>query len=190
MPVAPDHYAEGPEALVVSLALRGDRTAFSELVRRRQSWIRNLMRRCCGDATLAEDLSQQVFVQAWRKMRQLKDPARFGGWIKRLAVNVWLQHQRKADPLAKADEIEQARGLRGDATAVEMDLDRALARLPSSARTCIILSYYVRMTHPEIAEATGLKPGTVKSHIRRGAERLRELLSAYAESDGDAERAV
>ena len=46
MPAAPGHYAEGPEALVVSLASKGDRDAFAELVRRRQSWIRNLMRRC------------------------------------------------------------------------------------------------------------------------------------------------
>lgn len=89
MPAAPGHYAEGPEALAVSLASKGDRVAFSELVRRRQSWIRNLMRRCCGDANLADDLSQQAFMQAWRKIRQLKDVDKFGSWLKQMAINEW-----------------------------------------------------------------------------------------------------
>lgn len=56
MPAAASYYADGTEALVVSLAVRGDRDAFTELVRRRQSWIRNLLRRCCGNGTLADDL--------------------------------------------------------------------------------------------------------------------------------------
>jgi len=103
MPVSAGHYAEGPEALVVSLAIKGDRDAFAELVRRRQAWIRTLMRRCCGDLSLADDLSQQVFMQAWRKIRQLKDATRFGGWIKRLAINEWLQYSRKNDPLGFTD---------------------------------------------------------------------------------------
>jgi RNA polymerase sigma-70 factor (ECF subfamily) len=60
-----------------------------------------------------------------------------------------------------------------------MDLDRALASLSDTVRLCIILSYHERMTHGEIAEFAGLPLGTVKSHIRRGTERLRQQLSAY-----------
>ena len=59
-------YAQAPESLVVGLARTGDRDAFAELVRRRQAWIRNLMRRLSGDAALADDLAQQTFLQAWR----------------------------------------------------------------------------------------------------------------------------
>ncbi len=182
MPVSAGHYAEGPEALVVSLAIKGDRDAFAELVRRRQTWIRTLMRRCCGDLSLADDLSQQVFMQAWRKIRQLKDATRFGGWIKRLAINEWLQYSRKNDPLGFTDGDEALPESRADTTSVAMDLDRAMATLPGPVSLCIALSYHERLSHPEIEALTGIPIGTAKSHIRRGTARLRELLSAYDES--------
>ena len=182
MPVSAGHYAEGPEVLVVSLAIKGDRDAFAELVRRRQAWIRTLMRRCCGDLSLADDLSQQVFMQAWRKIRQLKDATLFGGWIKRLAINEWLQYSRKNDPLGFTDGDEALPESRADTTSVAMDLDRAMATLPGPVSLCIALSYHERLSHPEIEALTGIPIGTVKSHIRRGTARLRELLSAYDES--------
>lgn len=182
MPVSAGHYADGPEVLVVSLAIKGDRDAFAELVRRRQAWIRTLMRRCCGDLSLADDLSQQVFMQAWRKIRQLKDEARFGSWIKRLAINEWLQYSRRNDPLGFTDSDEALPEPRADTTSVAMDLDRAMATLPGPVSLCIALSYHERLSHPEIESMTGIPIGTVKSHIRRGSARLRELLSAYDES--------
>jgi RNA polymerase sigma-70 factor (ECF subfamily) len=181
MPATPQHYAEGPEALIVSLAARGDRDAYTELVRRRQSWIRNFMRRCCGDDALADDLAQQVFLQTWRKVRQLRDPTRFGSWLKRVAVNEWIQHQRKDDPLWHAKDEAELQAAPPDATAVAMDLDRALAALPASMRLCVVLSYHERLSHREIAELTGMQLGTVKTNIRRGSKRLRELLSDYGE---------
>ena len=179
---APGHYAEGPESLIVSLASKGDRDAFAELVRRRQTWIRNLMRRCCGDTSLADDLSQQVFLRAWRKIRQLKDPHRFGSWLKRLAINEWLQSRRKKDVLLGAQSEEEVTLTQHDKTSVVLDLDRAMGLLPSPVSLCIVLSYYERMSNGEIAKLTDIPLGTVKSHIRRGGQRLRELLSAYDES--------
>ena len=179
MPAVPGHYAEGPEALIVSMASNGDRLAFEELVCRRQSWIRNLLRRCSNDEALADDLSQQVFMKAWRKIRQVKEPERFGPWLKRLAINEWLQHRRKGDALRNAGGEEQIVAAKVDKTSVAMDLDRALATLPEDVSLCVVLSYNDRMTHAEIAELTNMQLGTVKSHIRRGSEKLRQMLSAY-----------
>ena len=68
------------EAVVIALAMGGDRSAFSELVWRRQSWLRNLLRRLCRDPALADDLAQQVFLKAWRSLPQLKSVGAFGGW--------------------------------------------------------------------------------------------------------------
>jgi RNA polymerase sigma-70 factor (ECF subfamily) len=67
-------------------------------------------------------------------------------------------------------------------TSIAMDLDSAMALLPGPASLCIALSYHERMTHEEISNMTGMQLGTVKSHIRRGSKRLRELLSAYDET--------
>lgn len=181
MALSPEHYSQSQEALLVSLARTGDRDAFQELVRRRQSWIRNLMRRCSRDISMADDLAQQVFLQAWRTIRRLQQPDRFAAWLKRIAINVWLQQKRRNDPLRQAIQHDEPLPAQRETPAVEMDLDCALATLPDPVRLCIVLSYHERMTHPEIAELTKLPPGTIKSHIRRGTHRLQELLSAYTE---------
>lgn len=176
----PEDDAGVPEVLLVGLAQRGDRTAFAELVNQRQGWIRNLMRRCSGDIVLAEDLAQQVFLQAWKKIRGLQRPSRFGAWLKRLAINTWLQHVRRNDPTSHAQDIEDIVHAQKDPTGIAIDLDHALATLPNDVRLCIILSYHEGMTHGEIAEFTQLPPGTIKSHIRRGTKRLKDILAAYS----------
>ncbi len=174
-------YALHSEPLVVRLAGRGDRHAFEELVRRRQSWVRNLMRRMSRDGALADDLAQQVFIRVWRTIAQLQHPMRFPGWLKRVSVNVWLQHQRKTDVLAAREALDDHEERKDDTAGAAVDIDHALALLPATVRLCIVLSYHAEMSHAEIAEATSLPLGTVKSHIRRGTERLQSLLSAYAD---------
>jgi RNA polymerase sigma-70 factor (ECF subfamily) len=182
--LAQDYYSRSPESIVVRLARNGDRQAFSELVSRRQAWIRNLMRRSCGSVTLADDLSQQVFLRAWRALPQLQDPARFAPWLKRLTINVWLQHARRNDPVRDADELRDETARTDDDARIAMDLDAALAMLAHDARLCIVLAYHEGMTHDEIASLTDIPLGTVKSHIRRGTLRLREQLAAYTGETG------
>jgi RNA polymerase sigma-70 factor (ECF subfamily) len=165
----------------VRLAGRGDHQAFEELVRRRQSWIRNLMRHLSGDSMVADDLAQQVFLQTWRKIKQLKQPDRFPGWLKRTAINTWLQHVRRNDPLDFSATIDDAERASHESTGAAIDIDNALAMLPDAVRLCIVLSYHERMSHAEIAEVTALPLGTVKSHIRRGTERLKSSLSDYSD---------
>jgi RNA polymerase sigma-70 factor (ECF subfamily) len=182
MPATPGYYARGPEPLIVSLAARGDRDAFTELVRRRQPWLRNLMRRFSGDPVLADDLSQRVFLKAWRSIRRVKHPERFGAWLKKAAVNEWIDHQRKHGHVHEDDADQSLPPAPEAKTAEAIDLDSALATLPDPLRLCVVLSYHERLSHSEIAELTGLPAGTIKSHIRRGSQKLRELLSAYGES--------
>ena len=182
MPATPGYYAKGPEALIVSLAARGDRDAFTDLVRRRQPWLRNLMRRCSGDSTLADDLAQRVFLKAWRNIRRLKQPDRFVAWLKKTAINEWIDQQRKHGQFHEDEFDDRLLPAPDVATAEAIDLDTALATLPDAVRLCIVLSYHERLSHKEIAELTGLPAGTIKSHIRRGSRKLREVLSAYGES--------
>ena len=165
------------EATVVALAMGGDVEAFTELVRRRQSALRNLLRRLSHDPALADDLTQVTFLKAWRALPRLRSVGAFGAWLRRLAVNSWLEHARSAprtEPLEDGDQ-PAATGSPG----MEIDLDRALARLGGDERLCVVLAYHEGMSHGEISESTGLPLGTVKSHVRRGGERLRTLLVAY-----------
>jgi RNA polymerase sigma-70 factor, ECF subfamily len=168
------------DRLVAALAMAGDDDAFGELVRRRQQSVRQMLRRLCRDATLADDLAQQSFVQAWRTVRTLRAPAAFGSWLRRIAVNVWLQHLRTcATPTLPHPGEDSLEAGAEPTTGERLDLDRALATLPPDVRLCIVLAYGERMSHREVSEATGLPLGTVKSHISRGAMRLRSLLHAY-----------
>ncbi|XOV89672.1 MAG: RNA polymerase sigma factor [Pseudomonadota bacterium] len=179
MPATPEHYAQAPEALVVSLAVGGDRLAFTEIVQRYQPWVRNFMRRLCSDQNQADDLAQDVFLKAWRTIRQLKDPESFGGWLRTLATREWIDDRRKRGAtwdLTYDDDFQETQQQIG-MTAI--DLDAALATLPEPVRLCIVLSYHDGLSHREIADVTQLADGTVKSHIRRGGKRLQKLLAAY-----------
>lgn len=169
------------EAAVVALAMSGDRDAFSELVWRKQVWMRNLLRRLCRDPTLADDLAQQAFLQAWRSLATLRSVTAFGAWLRRLAINAWLAHRRSAAASA-LDPLPQelpASVMVVPAVGERFDLDRALSHLAQDERLCVVLAYSEGMSHREISAATSLPLGTVKSNIRRGSQRLRGLLHAY-----------
>ena len=179
MPAPVELLGKSPEALLVTMARRGDRDAFAELVRRREAWMRTLLLRCCNNHALAEDLAQQAFIQAWRTIGQLRLASRFGPWLKRLAVNTWLQHVRRNDPLRDASDETDTGSSQENTAGISMDLDRALATLKEPVRLCIVLSYHEGMTHDEIAGFTNLPVGTVKSHIRRGTKKLQQALKEY-----------
>ncbi len=122
-----------------------------------------------------------MLLQAWRSLPRLKSVAAFGAWLRRLAVNAWLAHLRVAPPPAvpmDADELASAAAVTAGVAEV-LDLDRALASLPPAVRLCIVLAYSEGMSHSEISAAIELPLGTVKSHVRRGAERLRAWLQVY-----------
>ena len=171
------------ETSIVALAQAGDERAFAELVHRRQSFVRNLLRRLSRDASLADDLAQETFLHAWRQLSRLRAHGAFGGWLRQIAITIWLQQIRRQEAFTviRAELPTTCPSNAG----MSVDLDTALAQLAPEARLCIVLSYHEGLSHGEIAAATGLALGTVKSHIVRGAARLKELLKAYDRpSDG------
>ena len=116
-------------------------------------------------------------MRAWRRIRGLRSAQAFGAWLRQIAVNEWLRHQRGSE---KFTNLEQA----GEPTSLppffeSMDLDAALSILHPRARLCLVLSYHEGMTHSEIAAVTQMPLGTVKSDIVRATARCRELLAAY-----------
>lgn len=169
------------DTLVVALACAGDDSAFAEVLRRRQARVRRFMYHLCRQTALADDLAQQVFLMAWRSLGQLRSAVAFDGWLKRIMVNVWLQEVRRGKLATVSDVDPEDFAGRDDSTALRMDLDDALATLPPDMRLCVVLAYNEGLSHPEIVALTRLPLGTVKSHITRGATRLRETLADYGE---------
>jgi RNA polymerase sigma-70 factor (ECF subfamily) len=165
------------EAGLVVLAQRGDDSAFDELVRRRQAWIRGLLRRWSSNAQLADDLAQETFVRAWKNLRRLQSPPAFGGWLRQIALNVWLDFARRRDvPLTEFTDRDTSDAALVDSGAA-IDLERALAALRPPERLCIVLALAEGMSHAEVARATRIPLGTVKSLLARGTAKLRALLT-------------
>lgn len=172
------------EETLVGLAKTGSNEAFEELVKLKHSWLRNFLRRLTNDPALADDLSQQVFLSGWKGIRKLESNRAFHSWLKRIAVNTWLNHVRLNEPLAVAgpstdQAIDQVTLAHSELKTERMDLDRALAALGVDVRLCIVLAYYEGLSHGAIAELTQFPLGTVKSHIRRGTQALRRILAIY-----------
>ena len=174
--------AEAADPLVIALACAGDARAFAEVVKRRQGRVRKFMYHLCRTPSLGDDLAQQVFLTAWRSLPRLRSAAAFDGWLKRIMVTTWLEEVRRHKIVYSAEiDAEQAGSYR-DTTAERLDLDAALALLSADVRLCVVLAYNEGLSHPEIAALTSMPLGTVKSHIARGAARLRETLAAYVGS--------
>ena len=156
----------------------GDRSAFTELIRRHQGTVRGMMRRLAGgNQADADDLAQSAFLTAWRRMETFRGGT-FKSWICTIAYREFLQMARRRKP--EMSETVEERGSEDSAiSGVRFDTDKAIASLPEQQRTAIILSLGAGMSHSEIAATTGWPIGTVKSHINRGKSALREKLAGY-----------
>lgn len=167
-------------SLLVARAQAGDKTAFALLYRGHVARVHALCRRMIGDAGLAEELTQDAFVQAWQQLHTFRGDARFGTWLHRVAVNTVLSWQRKHGPWLRwlrsgrseipEQPVEESPG-------VTRDLDAAIARLPMRARQVLVLLDVEGHTHVEAAELLGINVGTSKSQLFRARELLRGMLT-------------
>lgn len=172
-------------ALVKRVLLNEDRQAFTQLVRRHQGMVRAQLRRLCrGDGAWADDLAQETFLQAWRKLALFRGEARFSTWLFRVAHNCFLHAYRQQPKHEVQDDLvlEQVAGPQ-QSPGLQRDLQRALQALPEGERVVMLYHAQMGLSHEETAAITGLPLGTVKTHATRGKARLRECLNAYQSTD-------
>ena len=168
--------------LVSRVILDGDREAFGELVRDYQSPLRNFLRKLTGgDAALADDLAQESFVQAFKRLSSLRQPESFKGWLYRIAYRTFLSDRRAARPTADEELADGAsiNGYSDKQALLQHDLEKAMAVLKPEERAAIALCFGKGLSHPEAAEELGCPLGTVKTNILRGKEKLRPRLMAW-----------
>jgi len=171
------------DAVLVARALRdADSIAFGQLVQRHQGAVRSQLRRLTGrDEAWVDDLAQETFLRAWRKLGQFRAQARFSTWLHRIAYTVFLQSIRGRPAVIERDPSVEAPSLAelGDAS-LRHDLDRAMQKLPEAERMALTMCYDFDMSHREAAYVLGIPEGTVKTHVARGKAKLRESLSEWA----------
>jgi RNA polymerase sigma-70 factor (ECF subfamily) len=171
------------ERRLVEAAQGGDRLAFERLYRENERRIYGLCLRLSCDAALAEELTQEVFVRAWRKLGSFRCESAFSTWLYPLAVNVALSERRsrrrREARLLATDEPERLeRTPPRPAPEQGFDLERALASLPAGARAVFVLHDVEGRTHEEVAEMLGLAAGTSKAQLHRARRLLREVLGS------------
>jgi RNA polymerase sigma-70 factor (ECF subfamily) len=166
------------EGLVRSAAA-GDAAAFNALVREHQSKVRGFLRRLTrGDAALADDLAQETFFEAWRKVSQYRGEGSFSGWLCGIAWSRFLmdRRKRKEEPTEDIDQTASFDPQAGNEA--KLDLEKAMARLAPAESAALTLCYALGHSHGEAAEILNLPLGTVKSHVLRGREKLQAMLEA------------
>ncbi len=184
--------APDDEALING-ARKGDMEAFHELVERHQTALFNVVLRTVKDPAIAEDVTQDAFVRAWRSLGQFRG-GNVRGWLMRIAVNraydtLRSQKRRPADSLDAMEYEPRAQWSAGGAApehpeghAVRRELsevlERLLAKLPDDQRTALLLVDLEGFSYDEAAGIMAVAPGTIKSRISRARARLREEMRA------------
>jgi len=167
-------------ALVTQVAVFHNKRAFDQLVRKYQSPVRRFfLNQTLGDEQLSDDLAQETFIKAYVNITNFKGISSFSTWLFRIAYNVFYDEVRSRKQTDDLDSREVARmsALSGDA-GLQMDLYQALAQLKGVERTCITLQLVDGHPIDKISDITGLRQNTVKSHLKRGKEKLTDYLKA------------
>jgi RNA polymerase sigma-70 factor (ECF subfamily) len=180
----PPGNADG-EADLVARAREGDLPAFGQLYRKTHGRVLAICLRMTGDRGRATELAHDAFVRAWEQLGSFRGDAAFSTWMHRLTVNVVLAEaraERRRGAWFTADEEvdEESTPMASMPTDVlsQIDLERAIARLPRHARLVFVLHDVEGYRHEEIALQMDLAPGTVRAHLHRARRLLMRMLAA------------
>jgi RNA polymerase sigma-70 factor (ECF subfamily) len=173
---APAVLAAAHDVDLAALARAGDRRAYGELVRRHGSAVRGLMRRIGAEPALADRVARDAFLEAFEQIAEFRGQVAFQAFVKQIAVRRFARRWR-SDPHARALLAGTSEPDDEGPVPRAPDFDTALRDLPAAERICVGMCYGGGLSHAETAEALKLPPGTVKSHVARGLDRLRRRLA-------------
>jgi len=189
-----------PDARLMLRVKAGDREAFEELVNKYKHPVMNLIYRALGDATEAEDLAQNVFVQVYKSADRYRVSAKFTTWLFTIARNLCLNEIRRRSrhpaesldaphpqyedqPLHQFEDSSRfsppAALLHGE---LEQKIQQALSELPDSQRIAILLCRQEELSYEDIAKTLGCSLSATKSLIHRGRETLKQKLKPYLQT--------
>ena len=176
-----DRFMGKQELDLIAAVKNGDRHAFHQLYQQHCGRVYALCYRLTGEKSLAEDASQEVFIQVWHKIGEFKGQSKFSTWLHSVAVNVTLSHMRKQKGWLSRfrnvdtdNELEQSTEMKTD----DFNLDRYIARLPERARIVFVLHAVEGYRHEEIASKLNMAVGTSKSQFHRSKALLKEWIES------------
>ncbi len=189
-----DHATEGSDAAYLAGALAGDQDAFRGLVERHSRSIFRLAYRMTGNEQDAEEVVQETFLRAYRRLNRFEARSNFGTWVYRIGVNCALDLMRKRRPEIEQREPDDAEGseavrnLPGAVPAPDRlllsaelgrHMERALAALSATERAAFTLRHFEGLSIKEIGRALGLRASATKNSVYRAVQKLRRVLEPF-----------
>ncbi len=182
---------EQNDAFLVAASKQGDQDAFAQLVQRYQRRIFNLVFRILQQYDEATEITQETFLAAWQGLPSFRGDARFPTWLYRIAYNCslkQLEHRRRDRALQAAIQAEQVLQHVDDSMRADTELEahdrqtmiqEQISNLPAKYRIVLVLRHLQEMTYEEMAEALTMPIGTIKTHLFRARNLLKERLEAF-----------
>jgi len=173
----------------VRAAQAGDRDAFDRLIGAHGRPLLRYLLNLTGSAASADDLAQEAWIQAWRAVHNLDDPALFYGWLIKIAYRQWLRALRKRPPAivtlqeesAQSARAPQNKGAQSHEENAELNeaVRRAIQRLPEDQRAVVAMRFGEGLSHAQIAEITGDEVPTVRWRLFMGRQALQSMLKDW-----------
>jgi len=167
------------EGALVQRACAGDMRAFERLYREHAGRVYGLCLRMTRDVQLAEDCTQDTFINAWRALPKFETRSSLATWLHRIAVNVSLARRHKSPPVEAApeDEPTEASAWTLETPVEVQEIESAIAELPDGARDALVLHALYGYSHGEAAQMLGIAEGTCKAQLHRARKLLRARLA-------------
>ena len=166
-------------SLITQVAVFHNKRAFDQLVRKYQSPIRRFfLNQTLGDSQLSDDLAQETFIKAYVNITKFRGMSSFSTWLMRIAYNVFYDEKRsykQTDDIDNSPSAIRQTSNSGDSN-LKMDIYAALALLKPDERTCITLQLIDGYPIDQISKITGIPENTVKSHLKRGKDKMANYL--------------
>ena len=168
------------EGALVQRARAGDVRAFERLYREHVGRVYGLCLRMTRDPAMAEDCTQETFINAWKALERFETRSSLATWLHRIAVNVALAKRRKSSAVVQSSTDDEDEPIETDwtlETPLEVnEIEAAIERLPEGARDVLVLHAIYGYSHVEAAEMLGVAEGTCKAQLHRARSLLREKL--------------
>lgn len=170
---------ETDQELISRVVKSDDRKAFGLLVNRYQSRVRQSLRQWCHNHATADDLAQETFLKAYLGLKNFRQDAQLNSWLYRIAYRCFADfhhREKRYTPLEQDEESQQPSHNPVDQIHQQRDLHWALKQLSDAQQLVLDLHLTQGFSQTEMTDITGLPLGTIKTHILRGREKLRQLL--------------
>ncbi len=166
--------------LATRVAVSNDPAAFTQLVEQHQVAIRQFLRRLvAGDFSTADDLAQETFLVAYKKLHTWRGNGKLKSWLHSIAYRQFLDHVKKHARMQVMAEVPQDGFDSRQSIDAEILVQKLLGKLGTLDRTCLTLAYAAGMSHSEISEIVDLPLGSVKSRIHRAKLKLQKWLERH-----------